>query len=139
MDYRSGLWLLGPNSLCDNKICYFGYAIENTFSNFKPSTAQDVDFIINHFKGINRSIYDYIDVLNAGIVHGMVRTKDECLAGLNALKYYYLSVSKYGANGTLFYFPFSDICKISRNIFFLVKNIQQFTHMKKWQKTCSHS
>ena len=78
---------------------YFRFAIYNSVAPTRPNSLEDIDLILNHLDDIQRSVYDYIAVLRMGIQKGMVRTRGECVAGLNAFKAHHLNISRNGPDG----------------------------------------
>lgn len=80
-------------------MCSLGFSIYNSVGSAPPEKKVDVERIIGHFKDINQSVYDYIDVLKMGIQKGMVRTRGECIAGLDAIKSRHPNISKNGPDG----------------------------------------
>jgi len=99
LNYKAGLWLLGPSSFCSEPICYLAYAVYNSIGSMAPSTEDDVYFVENHLKDVKKSIYTYIDVLKMGIKKGMVRTHVECVAGIDAMKSKHPNITENGPKG----------------------------------------
>ena len=105
-NYYAGDWMLGPNSFCWQPICSLGYDIYNNIGNLKPRNYDEINVVIKHMKDINATIMQYISNMKLGIVTGMVRTKIECLGGLNAIKESYGKVSDNGPNGEFLVYLF---------------------------------
>ena len=70
---------------------------------------EDISRIIGHLEDIQQSVYDYIEVLRMGIQKGMVRTRGECVAGLNAFKAHHLNISRNGPDGKNYHFSTRDV------------------------------
>lgn len=64
-----------------------------------PSTEEDVEAIERHLEDVKQSIYDYMDILKMGIQKGMVRTQNECVAGINAMKPRFPNIVEQGSKG----------------------------------------
>ena len=101
-NYYAGDWMLGPNSFCWQAMCSLGYDIYNNIGNMKPRNYEEINAVIKHMKDINTTVFQYISNMKLGITTGMVRTKIECLGGLNAMKQSYVKVSDKGPAGKLF-------------------------------------
>ena len=93
--------MLGPSSFCTEPICFIGYSVNNAVGLMTPLNEEGIELIISHLKDFNQTIYHYIDVLKMGIERGMVRTKIECQAGIDAMKGHHLNISQNGAAGLL--------------------------------------
>jgi len=100
-NYYAGDWMLGPNSFCWQAMCSLGYDIYNNIGYMKPRNYEEINTVIKHMKDINTTVFQYISNMKLGITTGMVRTKIECLGGLNAMKQSYVKVSDKGPNGVL--------------------------------------
>ena len=98
-NYYAGDWMLGPNSFCWQPICNLGYDVYSNIGNMKPTKYSEINDVIRHFKDINATIRQYISNMKLGIEAGMVRTKIECLGGLNAIKKSYEKISDNGPKG----------------------------------------
>ena len=99
LNYTAGLWMMGPSSFCVEPMCYVGYSIYNSIGSIMPSTSDDVELVLKHFRAMNQSLYDYIAVLKMGIDKGMVRTQLECRAGVDAMKDEHKNITENGASG----------------------------------------
>ena len=126
-NYFAGDFLMGPNLFCWQPICSVGSHVYYNMRYFKPSTVQDVDFLQDKFKQLNETFSQYIENLRYGIKAGMVRSVEECIAGVNAMKQSYLNVSLKGDVGMYYTF----------NRFNLVNNASQRWPESVVRKSCS--
>ena len=100
VNYYAGDWMLGPNLFCWQEICYHGYAVHNGLGLYhKPYTASDVELIETKLKTHKAGILQYIENMKMGVRKGMIRSKEECEAGINTIKRQYLNVSLYNSTG----------------------------------------
>ena len=100
VNYYAGDWMLGPNLFCWQEICYHGYAVHNGIGlHHKPYHASDVELIEKKLKTHKAGILQYIENMKMGVRKGMVRSIEECEAGINTIKRQYLNVSRYNATG----------------------------------------
>ena len=100
VNYYAGDWMLGPNLFCWQEICYHGYAVHNGIGlHHKPYNASDVELIEKKLKTHKAGILQYIENMKMGVRKGMVRSIEECEAGINTIKRQYLNVSRYNATG----------------------------------------
>lgn len=103
-DYYAGDWMLGPNHFCTQYICklsyYVGYAITRSIQ-FYPRNAKDILTIRDTLAGLNETIYQYMENMRFGVTRGMVRTIEECLAGIDAIKGKYLNIVRFKSSGIL--------------------------------------
>ena len=94
VNYYAGDWMMGPNLFCWNDICNHGYGVYNGLGrNHKPYSAKDVELIETKLKTHKAGILQYIDNMKMGVRKGMVRSVEECQAGINSIKREYLDVS----------------------------------------------
>ena len=100
VNYYAGDWMMGPNLLCWQEICYHGYAVHNGLGIYnKPYNTSDVELIETKLKTHKAGILQYIENMKMGVRKGMVRSVEECQAGINTIKRQYLNVSLYNATG----------------------------------------
>ena len=100
VNYYAGDWMMGPNLFCWQEICYHGYAVHNVLGLYhKPYNASDVELIQTKLKTHKAGILQYIENTKMGVRKGMVRSLDECQAGIDSIKREYLNVSLYNATG----------------------------------------
>ena len=98
-NYFAGDFLMGPNLFCWQPICLFGSYVSYNLRYFKPSTVDDVKFLRDKFKEVKASLAQYVENMRYGVRAGMVRSVEECVAGLNAIKRRSLEVSLKGDIG----------------------------------------
>lgn len=99
-DYYAGDFLMGPNLFCWQAICSVGASdIRYGLRNLHPKDLSDVQLVLDKMKMVAQTFFQYIENLKFGIKAGMVRSTEECIAGLNAFKRSYLEVSRKGDTG----------------------------------------
>ena len=100
VNYYAGDWMMGPNLFCWQEICYHGYGVHNGLGlRHKPYNASDVELIETKLKTHKAGILQYIKNMQMGVRKGMVRSVEECQAGINTIKRQYLNVSLYNSTG----------------------------------------
>ena len=100
VNYYAGDWMLGPNLFCWQEICYQGYAVNNALGLYhKPSDASGVGLIETKLKTHKAGILQYIENMKMGVRKGMIRSVEECEAGINSIKRQYLNISLYNSTG----------------------------------------
>ncbi|XP_031564576.1 uncharacterized protein LOC116299978 [Actinia tenebrosa] len=97
-DYYTGGWMMGPNFFCWQPMCSLGRELNGHLPLFAPEKAEDIKQLERIFDGYKDTIYQYIDNLKLGIEAGMVRSVEECNAGLNSFKEIFREI--YFSNGT---------------------------------------
>ena len=99
-DYYAGDFLMGPNLFCWQPICSVGSSdIAQGLGNFHLRDLDDVRLFLDKMKLVQGTFTTYIKNMWLGIKAGMVRSTEECLAGINSFKQSYLQVSIYGEQG----------------------------------------
>ena len=102
VNYYAGDWMMGPNLFCWQEICYQGYAVHNALGLYhKPYNASDVKLIETKLKTHKAGILQYIENMKMGVRKGMIRSVEECVAGINTIKRQYLNISLYNSTGKL--------------------------------------
>lgn len=100
VNYYAGDWMLGPNLFCWQEICSHGYTVHNGLGLYhKPYSAADAKLIEKKLKTHKAAIWQYVPNMKMGVRKGMVRSVEECVAGINTIKRQYLNVSRYNATG----------------------------------------
>ena len=98
--YYAGDFLMGPNLFCWQSICNVGSSdVKHGLGNLRPKNLDDVRLVLDDMKLVAKTFAQYIVNLKFGINAGMVRSKEECIAGINAFKRSYLQVSLKGDTG----------------------------------------
>ena len=92
---------MGPNLYCRQQICkYHGYGVYNSLGrHHKPRNAEDVKLIEKKLNSHKEGILQYIDNMKMGVRRGMIRSVEECEAGIYAIKEKYLNVSLHNETG----------------------------------------
>lgn len=99
-NYYSGAWMMGPNFFCWQPICILGdYELSGHLPLFAPKTIEDIKRLQALFLSYKRSIYQYKANLRAGVKAGMVRSVQECQAGLDAFKLTYKQIDLKNGSG----------------------------------------
>ena len=98
-NYYAGDYMLGPNLWCWQKICHFGYYINNNINYFKPNTTKDIEPIRKKLEECKAAIEQYVENLRSGVKAGMVRSVEQCKAGLNGFTSSYTNISIKGEKG----------------------------------------
>ena len=100
VNYYAGDWMMGPNLFCWQEICGHGYGVYNGIGrHHKPYNADDVKLIESKLKTHKAGFLQYIENMKMGVRRGMIRSTEECLAGLNSIKRRYLNTSRYNETG----------------------------------------
>ncbi|KAL9953420.1 hypothetical protein ACROYT_G040839 [Oculina patagonica] len=98
--YYAGDFLMGPNLFCWQQICNVGLSdIGQGLGNFHLKDLEDVGVFLNKMKLVEATFSTYIQNMQFGIKAGMVRSTEECLAGIDSFKQKYLQVSFQGEQG----------------------------------------
>ena len=99
-NYFSGDWMMVPNMYCMQEICDHGNAVSNGIGgHHKPHSVRDVEDIERKLKTHKQSFLQYIKNLKMGISAGMVRSKEACKVGLDAIRKKYLNIYLYNETG----------------------------------------
>lgn len=98
-DYYVGDWMMGPDIFCWFPICMVPSEVGAAFKHFKPSTVSDVELLRDRFKELENTFNQFVENMRLGVDAGMVRTIEECKAGLDGLKGSYKDVALKGPSG----------------------------------------
>ena len=99
-DYYAGDFLMGPNLFCWQSICSVGSSdIRYGLGNFHPKNLDDVRLFLSKMELVAGTFTTYIKNLRLGVKAGMVRSIEECKAGIDAFKRSYFQVSLQGEQG----------------------------------------
>ena len=102
-NYYAGDWMMGPNKRCWQEICYIGNTVYNGLGlHFKPNSTSDVRLIETKLKTYRAGILQYIENMKMGVRKGMVRSKEACEVGVEALENKYKKISSSNETGRLF-------------------------------------
>lgn len=100
VNYYAGDWMMGPNLFCWQPICVHGHGIYNGLGLYhKPYNTSDVELIETKLITHKDGILQYIENMKMGVRKGMVRSIEECQAGIDAIRGNYRSVSLNNASG----------------------------------------
>ena len=105
-NYYFGDFLLGPNVFCWQPICDIGSSLSKTLPFFKPSDTRGLETLIEKLAEVNKTFKTYTDNLRYGVEAGMVRSIEECLAGLDAIQRKYFNITLDGPSGKLMHTVF---------------------------------
>ena len=98
-NYYFGDFLLGPNVFCWQHICSVGSSLQQSLGFFKPADASGLEVLIEKLAEVDKTFKTYTDNLKYGVKAGMVRSEEECVAGLDAIKRHFFSISVDGPEG----------------------------------------
>ena len=101
-DYYFGDFLLGPNVFCWQPICTVGSSLKTSLPFFKPSDSRGLEILIEKLAEVNKTFQTYTDNLRYGVKAGMVRSIEECRAGIDAFQRTYYHIAFSGPEGNLF-------------------------------------
>lgn len=107
VNYYAGDWMLGPNLFCWQPVCYMGYSLYNAMLHLKPLDLQDVELIKTKLQLYKPAIDQYVENMRLGVIKGMIRSVEECKAGLNAISRNYLNISLHNETGKCFIYSLS--------------------------------
>ena len=93
VNYYAGDWMLGPNLFCWQPVCNQGHDIHNALPHLKPKDLADVENLRKKLESHKNGTIRYIKNMKLGVKSGMVRSVEECTAGVNAIKRDYLNIS----------------------------------------------
>ena len=121
-NYYAGVWMMGPNYFCWQPICNIGSNLKDHFSfDFSPKTEIDLKKIVNTIQNHKSILTQYKDNLIYGIQAGMVRSVDDCKAGINAFKQKFPKTVEKGPNGKKSNFIENNLFVVYTFYSFLVK------------------
>ena len=100
VNYYNGDWMLGPNFFCWMPICNIPRLLGLNLPYFKPHNLEDLEILRKMLSGYKKTFRQYIKNMKLGVKSGMVRSVEECKAGLNSLKAVYAGVARANATGT---------------------------------------
>ncbi|XP_046857376.1 uncharacterized protein LOC124450775 isoform X2 [Xenia sp. Carnegie-2017] len=86
-------WMLGPNHFCWQAICSIPYHIASYGRRVTPQSFEDAEKIIEKILSNRHSIFQFKSNMQLGVRTGMVRSKFNCIAGINAFKQIFKKIS----------------------------------------------
>ncbi|XP_020600943.1 uncharacterized protein LOC110040092 [Orbicella faveolata] len=98
-DYYSGDWLMGPNIFCWSSICFLPMDVGKALWHFQPSSVSEMETLRNKLMEINQTFTQFVENMKLGVAAGMVRTVEECKAGLDGLRWAFRDVDINGPVG----------------------------------------
>ena len=98
-DYYAGDWLLGPNIFCWSSICFLPSDLSKALPHFQPSNVGEMETLRDKLIEINQTFAQFVANMKLGVAAGMVRTVEECKAGLDGLRGAYRDVAVNGPKG----------------------------------------
>ena len=99
--YDKGLWMLGPDYLCNHISCDIGNHLKTIVKRFTPETLKDLEMVGNWFLDFGKTFDQLIENLALGVSAGMVQPREVCLASIDALEQAYPLISENGPEGVL--------------------------------------
>ena len=99
-DYYGGDFLMGPDLFCWQPICWVGSSdIRYGLANLRMKDLKDVRLVLQKMKFVAQTFSQYMINMRFGIKAGMVRSSEQCIAGLDAFKQRYFQVFLKGERG----------------------------------------
>lgn len=102
VNYYAGDFLLGPNLWCWQPLCDTRSEMKNSLYHFKPNSTEDLENLLKKFGEIKETFVQYRKNMEYGVLVGMVRSVEQCKAGINGLTSYFREISIKGAKGKNF-------------------------------------
>ena len=103
VNYYAGDFLLGPNLWCWQPLCDTRSEMKNSLYHFKPNSTEDLENLLKKFGEIKETFVQYRKNMEYGVLVGMVRSVEQCKAGINGLTSYFREISIKGAKGKNFF------------------------------------
>lgn len=103
VNYYAGDFLLGPNLWCWQPLCNMPYEIKSSLHYFKPNNTKDLENLQMKLAEIKETFTQYMRNMEYGVAVGMVRSVEQCKAGINGLTAYFRKISVKGAIGKKLY------------------------------------
>eukprot|EP00111_Clytia_hemisphaerica_P016937 TCONS_00050225-protein len=103
-NYYAGDWMMGPDYFCWQSMCYVAQSLRYHFNpedGFIPTKIADVEKIIETIKKMKDSYGVYRENIVRGVQAGMVRSVEDCQAGLDSFTNKYPNIVDQGAKGVL--------------------------------------
>ena len=105
VNYYAGDFLMGPNLWCWQPLCDTPTEIEKSLNHFKPNSTKDLENLLSKLAEIKETFAQYKKNIEYGVLVGMVRSVEECNAGINGLTSSFRNISIKGAKGKVHMFP----------------------------------
>ena len=104
VNYYAGDFLMGPNLWCWQPLCDTPSEMKKSLYHFKPNSTKDLENLLSKLAGIKETFVQYKKNMEYGVLVGMVRSVEECKAGINGLTSYFRKISIKGAKGKVLMF-----------------------------------
>ena len=104
VNYYAGDFLMGPNLWCWQPLCDTPFEMKKSLYHFKPNSTEDLENLLSKLAGIKETFVQYRRNMEYGVLVGMVRSVEECKAGINGLTSYFRNISIKGAKGKVVMF-----------------------------------
>ncbi|XP_028411290.1 uncharacterized protein LOC114533870 [Dendronephthya gigantea] len=101
MNYYAGDWMMGPNHFCWQPVCDMGKDIFYHLDYYKPNGLKGLDELRDKLQEHADAVYQYINNMKEGVQRGMIRSVEDCKAGIDAVKQRYLNISLRGEKAVL--------------------------------------
>ena len=101
VNYYAGDFLMGPNLWCWQPLCDTPYEIKKSLPYFKPNTTKDFENLLLKLTEIKDTFVHYRKNMEYGVLVGMVRSVEQCKAGINGLTSSFRQISIKGAKGKI--------------------------------------
>lgn len=99
VNYYAGDFLLGPNLWCWQPLCDVPYEIKSSLRFFKPNNTKDMENLQLKLAEVKETFTQYRRNMEYGVAVGMVRSVEQCKAGINGLTSGFRNISIKGAQG----------------------------------------
>ncbi|KAJ7372441.1 hypothetical protein OS493_018945 [Desmophyllum pertusum] len=90
---------MGPNLWCWQPLCDTPSEIKKSLYHFKPNNTKDLENLQKKLAEIKETFVQYRKNMEYGVLVGMVRSVEECKAGINGLTASFRQISIKGAKG----------------------------------------
>ncbi|KAK3717883.1 hypothetical protein QZH41_014887 [Actinostola sp. cb2023] len=110
VNYYAGDFLMGPNLFCWQPICNVGSQVRYALRYYQPREVEDLIVLRDKMALFNHTFTRYIQNLQYGIKAGMVRSTEECKAGLNSIKRTFFKVALNGPEGWYLENDYAQYC-----------------------------
>ena len=104
VNYYAGDFLMGPNLWCWQPLCDTPLEMKRSLYHFKPNSTNDLENLLSKLAAIKETFATYRKNMEYGVLVGMVRSVEECKAGINGLTSYFRQISIKGAKGKVLTF-----------------------------------
>ena len=99
VNYYAGDFLLGPNLWCWQPLCDTPHEMEHSLHFFKPGNTKELENFERKLAEVKEMFAQYRKNMEYGVAVGMVRSVEECKAGINGLTAYFRKIANKGPSG----------------------------------------